>query len=432
MKRLCILLAVALVGCEGAHENSGGDDGPDGGMDVTCGSVMCDQIPAPACEGNTLHEYTAACADATCSYPSTDTECGAAGCCGDHCCSLAVSNADATGTLMPTGLTVSPPNGTFNTDSECLPTSALGSCSIVARTGLPEACVCRMDVLSIDVLEVTGSRALVLLAYESVRIQTSLDVSGDRDVQGPGAMPSFYTTVTGTVGGAGGSFATGGAGATGNPVTVSPTYGDVTLVPLYGGSKGQTGGYDDGSLAFGGGGGGGALQISAGKRIEVLGAIYAGGGGGRAGYGSWASSGASGGGSGGAILLEAPSIMMTGTLNANGGGGGGGGGDGNGNTWTPGEDANDDLASGGQGGDAGGCALYGSVYGGDGGNGATQQAMATVGGGSDYDSRCFNTHFVGGGGGGGGLGRIRINTVSGCQCNGTVSPSASFGMLAVQ
>jgi hypothetical protein len=415
------------VGCEAAHRDHGGiDGGPNAGTDaavVTCGSITCDEIPAPACvDAETLREYTAACEGTSCSYPSTDTDCGAAGCCVDHCCELAASNADSVGSVLPTGLSVAPPNGTFDTDSECTTTSALGSCSIVARQDLPEACVCRMDELTVGTLKVKGARALVILAYDTVRIQTTLDVSGDHGVPGPGAL-SHYTTSMTLGGGAGGSFATKG-GTGGGGTTAAATYGDATLIPLLGGMTGQGGGNA-------GGGGGGALQITAGTRIEVLGNIFAGGGGGISGSSSYSYSGGGGGGSGGAILLEAPKVVMTGVLNANGAGGGGGGGT---NGWgSYGEDAADAYASGGAGRDGAGCPLYGYVSGGHGGNGATQQYAAGAGQSSDYDSRCIGSAaFVGGGGGGGGLGRIRINTISGCQCSGTVSPSASFGTLGVK
>ena len=427
MKRTWIVLVVVLAGCDGAHRDHG--DTPDGGMDpVTCGSVTCDQIPPAACvDGDTLREYSAACTDATCSYPSTDTECGAAGCCGDHCCEVAASNADVTGTIMPTGLNVAPPNGTFDTDTECVATAALGTCAVVARTDLPEACVCRMDELTIGTLEIKGSRALVLLAYKTVRVQTTLDVSGDKQVAGPGARGKVYTTNRANSGGSGGSFATkGGTGSDG--VASADVYGDATLIPLFGGTDGM----DAATTSIGaGGGGGGALQITAGVKIEIPGKIYAGGGGGVGGYSSWGNAGGGGGGSGGAILLEAPTIMMTGRLDANGGGGAAAGGDDY--YGVDGEDASDEMPSGGYANDNGtGCALDGYIYGGNGGNGATSTTAAGNGTSGGYHGGCFPDSFIGGGGGGGGAGRIRINTTSGCQCSGTVSPSASFGTLGVK
>jgi hypothetical protein len=51
----------------------------------------------------------------------------------------------------------------------------------------------------------------------------------------------------------------------------------------------------------------------------------------------------------------------------------------------------------------------------------------------DWDDSCIgSTSFVGAGGDGGGVGRIRINTKTGCQCGGTVSPSASFGTVTIE
>jgi hypothetical protein len=425
MKRFFVLLVVAVVGCDGAYRDHG--DGPDGGMDdVTCGSVTCDQIPAPSCEGSTLHEYTASCSAGTCSYPPTDTDCGAAGCCGDHCCEAEASNASETGALMQTGLVIAA-NGTFNTDTECESSALLGTCTIVARVGLPEACVCRSDELTVDSLEIKGRRALVLLVSKSVRIDSVLDVSGDYAEPGPGAMTATYPYGNGQSGGVGGSFATQGAGTVNSVTPIASTYGNATLVPLHGGSSGQSASQ---LSSVRGGGGGGALQITAGQRIEVVGAIYAGGGGGIAGFNSQSYSGGSGGGSGGAILLEAPSVVMTGSLNANGGGGGGGGGQSK--AGENGHDANTGTALGGQGDDGGGCALQGYTHGGDGGNGATSSSEPGIGGRLHYISGCLDVAYVGGGGGGGGLGRIRINTLGGCNCTGVVSPNATFGMLGVR
>jgi hypothetical protein len=59
--------------------------------------------------------------------------------------------------------------------------------------------------------------------------------------------------------------------------------------------------------------------------------------------------------------------------------------------------------------------------------------MALPGEWSDTEYRCLNEiAFVGGGGGGGGLGRIRVNTTNGCQCNGTFVPAPTLGAFQVQ
>jgi hypothetical protein len=374
MKQRFVLVVAAMLGCEGAHRAHDVDAGSeDGGVDAAV--------------------------------------------------EIEASNESSTGGLMSTGLVVNPPDGTFNTSSDCTETSSLGRCSVVARLGLAEACVCRMDELTIGSLEITGARALVILAYESVRIETKLDLSAEHQRQGPGAAV-VYTTFPTMTGGAGGSFGTRGAGG-GAGDEVANAVGDPALVPLHGGMQGQSAG----DLP---GGGGGALQITAGDSIEVVGQIQAGGGGGKGGVVNVSSSGGGGGGSGGAILLEAPSVVVTGMLNANGGGGGGGGSVMS--FGTQGTDADDGAYPvGGNGGAAVSCPSGGPVLsGGNGGHGATSMFAATKGAARLSDPSCSTPVFVGGGGGGGGLGRIRINTIGGCECSGPMSPSPSLGTLGVK
>jgi hypothetical protein len=329
------------------------------------------------------------------------------------------SNGDTIGHLEATGLQIGPPNGTFDTTSECTALSLLGDCTIVPRPGLPEACVCRMDQLTISSLKVTGARALVILAYDSVDITTLLDVSGDWSSDGPGASARYTAANSGATSGAGGSYATVGGGH-----GVAATYGAAALIPLAGGMRGQ-------SAAGPGGGGGGAVQITAGSRISIAGVINAGGGGGAGGNASYASSGAGGGGSGGAILLEARNVTVTGSVVANGGGGGGGGGnDGGGGV---GGGGNVQSASGGSGNDGAGCALYGYVHGGAGGGGSFGDAAGSAGEAGAYETGCLGgAAFVGDGGGGGGAGRVRVNTEHGCSCNATFSPSPSIGAVQLR
>lgn len=423
MKRILLGL-VLLAACYGAHRDNPGDDvGP------LCGDMACDATPTDACvDGDTLRTHAPACIDGACSYLAEEIECGSDGCCGDHCCGTVPSNAAEFGDLMMTGLVVAPPDGTFDTDVDCVASSALGTCEPVTRSDLPQACVCRADEITIGTLTVKGTRALVLFAKKTIVVQTLLDVSGDPGVGGPG-QTFVQTGTSGTAGGFGGSFATKGAGG-------PAAYGEPSLVPLLGGMKGKAGGMDGG-----GGGGGGALQITAGERVEVLGVLNAGGGGGKSGYAAYAAAGGSGGGSGGGILIEAPTVIVSGSIVANGGGGGGGGGSGNASGSTYGRDAGqvgfpvDPLAQayGGDGEDGSGCALYGYVYGGNGGVGATGPAAASAGSASGYDNRCLDTAFVGAGGSGGGVGRIRVNSTTGCQCGGSkISPQASFGTLVKQ
>ena len=431
MKLLLVgLMMLTLAACEGAHRESATPDAavPSDAEPPTCNGVVCDEAPPATCaDADTLRTYAAECVDATCSYPQTEIECGAAGCCTDHCCEIAPSNASDFGTLAPTGLTVAPPNGTFNTDTECMQSSALGTCTVVARQGLPEACGCRADTITIGTLDVTGKRALVLYAAKKVVVQTLLEVAGASGIDGPGATLRYATDQSTVDGGAGGSFATLGGGASGD--SAAAVYGEPTLIPLVGGMRGQAAG-------GAGGGGGGALQITAGEQIDILGVVNAGGGGGASGLGSYSYRGAGGGGSGGGILLEAPVVNVSGTVVANGGGGGGGGGNsggggGGGHGGKNGFPPDPTYAAyGGSGNDGAGCPLYGYVDGGDGGAGGYGAGTGGYGGSGETDSRCIGeTSFVGGGGGGGGVGRIRINTSSGCQCGGNIAPQATFGML---
>lgn len=163
-----------------------------------------------------------------------------------------------------------------------------------------------------------------------------------------------------------------GAGCSFTPIggVVTSTYGDDRLEPLYGGSGGGTGGFGGmggfggiggnggglgGSSGFaggpgGGGGGGGAVLLCSDSEIVVAGGVSVRGGnagtagsgaggemgsrpilslsgarGGGGGGGAGGSAGGSGGGSGGAIVLDAPSVQLSGQLVAAGGSGTSGG-----------------------------------------------------------------------------------------------------------
>ena len=123
----------------------------------------------------------------------------------------------------------------------------------------------------------------------------------------------------------------GGAGygsapaAAGGPIPTTPgvTYGNLTLIPLIGGSGG--GGGVGGALltGSGGGGGGGAILIASSGTLNMTGAVLANGGvpvnpvnaDGRGSRG--------GGGSGGAIRLIATTVSGNGTISAVGGANGG-------------------------------------------------------------------------------------------------------------
>jgi hypothetical protein len=446
--RVMTLLVLVAAGCYGAHREHPGDasNGTDGRTTadaaVTCGGTTCETPAATCANSSTLNTYVAGCAGGQCTSTPTEVACGNAGCCTDHCCELTVSNASDFGSITSTGLAVTSPDGTFDTDSQCTPTSELGHCEVVSRSNMPEACVCRMDTLTVGSLTITGSRALVILAAQTVEIHKLLDVSAHGGVAGPGASYTDVRTPEFNAGGVGGTFASpGGSGGsytvidsgTSNSDTPTAVYGNAALIPLLGGTQGETTS-QSGAVVGTGGGGGGALQISAGNSITVSGKILAGGGGGHGGYvqkssTQFLSAGGGGGGSGGAILLEAPVVNVTGTVSAVGGGGGSGY-----LEWAFYESNNGvDGSSGGAGGAAEIVDCPG-MGGGGGGAGAKTSSAGITGAGGQYYGFCGvddTALYYAGGGGGGGAGRIRINTASSCGCSGTFSPTPTYATTAL-
>jgi hypothetical protein len=177
-----------------------------------------------------------------------------------------------------------------------------------------------------------GSRALVLVAVDTIDLSGVIDVSSElaSGAIGAGANPSTCdrgAPPTDAGGGAGGSF--GGAGGRGQPIQgiqALPGASSRAIPSLRGGCPGQPGSTPD---VRGGGGargeGGGAVALVA-STIVLSGRINASGGGG--GGGRTGPSGGGGGGSGGMIVLDAASIppQPAAMLFANGGGGGEGGG----------------------------------------------------------------------------------------------------------
>lgn len=197
---------------------------------------------------------------------------------------------------------------------------------------------------------------------------------------GPGAGQNGVGANSGSAGGGGAYCGAGGDGINNlgmNGALGGSPYGNATITPLLGGSAGGTisGG------GFGGGAGGGAIQIVSSVSISIgaEGVIAAGGGGSAGGA-------LAGGGAGGAILLEAPTVTVSGTLAANGGSGGPGGADGTNNAQAA----------------TGGLNNSSVVVGGSG-------SAGTMINGDNGIPNALNTP----GGGGGGAGRIRINTSSG-------------------
>jgi hypothetical protein len=236
--------------------------------------------------------------------------------------------------------------------------------------------------------------------------QFTLAGVSQESVPGPGGGADGVnpTSALDGVGGGGASFC--GVGGAGGGVTTATngaagkTYGNAALVPLVGGSAGG-----EGALASGAGGG--ALELVAGVSIDVASAAlpYSGGGDGANGNGG---SSASGGGSGGALLFEAPTVTVEGTIAVNGAGGGGGKG------VTKALDATPDAT-----------AAPGGDPGTTGAGGSGSAGASTAGGaGAAGDGLGGNNEP---GAGGGGAGWIRFNTLSGTAtlaASATLSPAA--------
>jgi hypothetical protein len=261
-------------------------------------------------------------------------------------------------------------------------------------------------------LTVVGPVPLLLIARDGITVGGTIDVSAVGGAPGPGGRAGASTSGgsasgpgNGRGGGHEGDWEDGGGGGGGQCGTggrggdASPTFGstarggdgggttDAAGDPetLRGGGGGGAGNGDGGRFGVGGAGGG-ALQLSSRGTITIGGYLRARGstgGDGRSGSGNDGSGG--GGGAGGWILVEAPSVLVGGTLDASGGNGGSG--------------------DGGGGGGAGGAA---SSNGSNGGNDS--------GGGAN------------GGGGGGGAGCIVIRTHDPFSMMGTLSPRDATGL----
>jgi hypothetical protein len=126
------------------------------------------------------------------------------------------------------------------------------------------------------------------------------------DGYGPGGGPRGDNSCADSPG-----IAEGGAYGTTRSSFAGSTYGNVTLIPLVGGSGGGGGANDpDG----GGGGGGGTIMLAANNRVAVNGTIFS-----RGGNGGFCING----GSGGAIRLVSFKVEGSGTLDAHSQGNGG-------------------------------------------------------------------------------------------------------------
>jgi hypothetical protein len=106
--------------------------------------------------------------------------CGDIGCCGTRCCRARPSNSEHLGELQQTGISKSA-SGSFDTDTDCTVGSSLGDCEPVLISGQTDVCICRLDTLTVSSLTVTGPRLLAVIAWTSVQINGTLDISGRGD-----------------------------------------------------------------------------------------------------------------------------------------------------------------------------------------------------------------------------------------------------------
>jgi hypothetical protein len=271
-----------------------------------------------------------------------------------------------------------------------------------------------LKIASGTILTLNGPNPVIIASLGDVDIQGAVNANGvyvslypgaggwppagmnSAAPQGPGAGGNGFSPTYPASAAGGGSYCGTGAKGTGTGL-IAPggsTYGSPQNVPLLAGSAG---GYYSGTSYSGFSGGG--VQISSATSIIIrnVGLINAGGAGA---YG--------GGGSGGAILLEAPTVTVQGTLAANGGGGGVD------STFGAGATPSSTPAAGGA-------------------NGGAGSAGPTINGSLGVIGDAGTTFY---GGGGGGAGYIRINAGAGGAIldAGTISPDltttcATQGML---
>jgi hypothetical protein len=324
-----------------------------------------------------------------------------------HCAEMVISNVDEALAALVVGPDVTCA-GTELIDTSACSWSHTGVSGGAVSQGdgsdAPEVCLFYVRSLTIPAsarLEATGSRPLAIVAETTIRIDGELSVdsvqAGTLYRPGAGAGTGGNAGLGGVrvmtldSGGGGGGF--GGGGGTGGDVMPGVAGGaggapaPSVLVPLVGGASG--GDATSGSGVTPGAPGGGALQLGARVSILITGYVGASGAGG---LGASAGAG-TGGGSGGGILMEAPTVEVTGQLNVAGGGGASGACFGTGQSGRDGADRTDRPPGGG-----GACGT-----GGRGGDGAGASSVSGDAGGSSTNN---------GGGGGGGAGRVRVRALS--------------------
>lgn|GEM_PF-1272543 len=319
---------------------------------------------------------------------------------------------------------VNAPAADIHLTTQRIDTTASTMCAPYMVTPSVMACVIAGRSITIpaqNTVTVIGRAPLILLA-ETITITGILDVASHRGVTdgagsnttfcaGNAVPPTIGTARADGGGGSGGSYGgAGGAGGSGGEDGVGGVPSNArSTAELHGGCNGATGAGTGGI----GGTGGGAVALNATTLLVIDGVVNASGG---SGAGGKTSGGGGGGGSGGMIVLDAPTVNVTGQCFANGGGGGEGA-----NTDAIGADGFESAAPAllGNGG------ALGTSIGGDGGDGGGGAAPAGRAG-TKADEGPFGV-LGGGGGGGGGAGVIHVlsTSASGTDDLAKVSPAPS-------
>lgn len=318
------------------------------------------------------------------------------------------------------------------TTAQTLDTDSDPRCRTYLQAGDPAICLVYVSSVSIattGTLTVTGSRPLAIASTSTVSIEGAIDVGSHGPQVGPSADQgtcAFASVpdmdIGGGGGGAGGTFTLdggdGGIGDSDNSLggdnTGLPgTHGAaIPIATLHGGCRGQAGGAEGVGGGTGGLGGhaGGALYLYARQRITIPGTVRATG---ARGEGGATQAGGGGGGSGGFLVIESPSITITGQLSANGGGGGQGGAR-IGTTDVPGLPGTDGVLG------------TTPAAGGFGANNNDGRFSRGGGGGAGTVAATAGTSSIlGGGGGGGGAGVIKLLGATRALGGSTISPPPS-------
>ncbi|CAN5885894.1 hypothetical protein BH11MYX2_BH11MYX2_07380 [soil metagenome] len=219
---------------------------------------------------------------------------------------------------------------TFDTG---LDTSCTGG--IIVQASGPEICVVRAKRIAVTAsLRAIGSRALALVADDSLEITAPLDASGRGGTRGAGGYATSGTRAGANTGGGGAGFSVAGAaGGMDGVGDGSPGGSVLVLSDVFQGGPGAQGPTNNQSTqgypAGAGGGGGGLMLVACRGAATISSNVLVNGGGGGGGKmvifaGQTTYVGGAGGGAGGVILIEALRANVTGNLYANGGGGGAG------------------------------------------------------------------------------------------------------------